>query len=98
MPDALTLTRCRGDVADVLADLAQLLRPPAWHADALCREHPEVSWFPSLGETAEVAPALCSGCLVNEECLAAALEDPLTQGVWGGTTPTERKAMRQAVA
>src|SRR4051812_13318810 len=95
-PHAVELTVHRAGPS--LADLAALLRPPAWHADAACREHPEVSWFPSLGETAQAARAVCSGCLVNEECLAAALEDPLTQGVWAGTTPQERKALRRTAA
>jgi WhiB family redox-sensing transcriptional regulator len=94
--DALVLTVHRAGPS--LAGLAALLRPPAWHADAACKEHPEVAFFPPLGETAEAARAVCAGCLVRVECLAAALEEPLTQGVWGGTTVAERKAMRRAAA
>jgi hypothetical protein len=33
---------------------------------------------------------------VRTECLADALEDPLTQGVWAGTSVNGRAAMRKA--
>src|SRR5437762_9490496 len=66
--------------------------------DALCREHPEVRFILEHGETAEAARGVCSDCLVRAECLATALEDPLTAGVWGGTTAAERKALRRTAA
>jgi hypothetical protein len=27
-------------------ELLDMLEPLPWHADAACREHPELSWFP----------------------------------------------------
>jgi len=44
----------------------------AWHADAACREHPEVSFFPGQHESTAPAKA-CAACLVRAECLAAGL-------------------------
>lgn len=77
-------------------DLDDLLHPPAWHADAACRDHPELSWFPDRGEDLRPARAVCASCLVRSECLSAALEDAYTNGVWGGTSERERRRMRRA--
>lgn len=44
--------------------------------------------------------AVCTGCAVEEECLAYlayAVQGGL-EGIYGATTTRERKAMRQAVA
>jgi WhiB family redox-sensing transcriptional regulator len=92
--DIVSLARYRGDAADVLALLSALLEPPAWHADAACREHPVSLFFPSSGVSAVRAKAICAGCLVRAECLASALDDRETSGVWGGTTSRDRQAMR----
>jgi WhiB family redox-sensing transcriptional regulator len=78
-------------------DLLEIQPRPEWHADALCREHPEISWFPEHGESTTPARAVCARCLVREECLEYALDDPgaLRWGVWGGTTERERRALRR---
>lgn len=75
--------------------LEQLLRPPAWHADAACKEHPEISFFPAPGRTAEAQQArqVCAGCLVRTECFEAADE----HGIWGGTSARERRDARTAM-
>ena len=74
---------------------------PAWHADAACREHPELNWVaqddvPS-GSKRYIAPAkaICGTCLVRPECLATALADSSLVGIWGGTTTRERVAIRR---
>ena len=72
-----------------------LLRRPAWHADAACRDHPELSWFPGRGEPLDQPRAVCAGCLVRDECLAAALEDPAMHGVRAGTSERERRLLRR---
>ena len=76
-------------------DLVDLLQPPAWHADALCREYPHLSFFPGRGEDQGAAKAVCGRCAVRSECLAAALEDRYTNGVWGGTSERERRRLRR---
>jgi len=48
-----------------------LLARPVWMRDALCLEHPEVSWFPDRGEPSAAAVAICAGCLVRQECAQA---------------------------
>lgn len=38
--------------------------------------------------------AVCASCLVREECLAYALAESITEGVWGGMTTRERRELR----
>lgn len=68
-----------------LVDIAGRIPPrPAWMADAACREHPEVNFFPTAGEDVEPAKAVCAGCLVNGECKAYARAERIPAGVWAG--------------
>ncbi|MDP9403221.1 MAG: WhiB family transcriptional regulator [Actinomycetota bacterium] len=39
--------------------------------------------------------AVCDLCPVQEECLAFALREGV-EGIWGGSSTSERKAIRQA--
>ncbi len=66
--------------------LDALLARPAWHADAACREHPELTWFPGHGEPLDEVKAICGRCLVAPECRASAIENRDRHGVWGGVT------------
>ncbi|MCU1483682.1 MAG: WhiB family transcriptional regulator [Actinomycetia bacterium] len=76
-----------------LLTLADLYDRPAWMADASCREHPDLPWVPSRGPEQAHVPAMqavCSGCLVRDECYAFAV-DHGEQGVWGGTSARQRQ-------
>ena len=65
----------------------------SWRARGLCRSvDPEV-FFPAPSEPADAAVALCRTCEVQGACLAWALEVGDCHGVWGATTPRERRAM-----
>jgi WhiB family redox-sensing transcriptional regulator len=80
-------------------ELLDLLRPPAWHADAACKEHPELDWVTlPMGSRAKRQRAICAGCLVRAECLQFAMDDEELVGVWGGTTPTQRDIRRAAAS
>ena len=46
-----------------------------WDRDALCREHPEVNFYPGRGESSEPAKAVCRECLVKRECLVTAMSN-----------------------
>lgn len=76
--------------------LAELLRRPDWHRDALCREHPEVDWFPERGGSLEPAKAICERCLVQVECLTSAVELDERHGIWAGAGPKTRQALRRS--
>jgi WhiB family redox-sensing transcriptional regulator len=68
-----------------------------WRRDALCREpaYSDVTWFPTRGEDAEPARAVCQRCAVQEECAAfmGALGGRL-EGVWAGTSGRDRRRTR----
>ncbi len=51
------------------------------------------TFFPAPSEPADAAIALCRTCDVQGSCLAWALEVGDCHGVWGATTPRERRAM-----
>lgn len=78
--------------------LEDVLHRPAFMADGACRDHPEVSFFPSRGEQLAPAKAVCRGCRVRAECLAFALAQPAWDdvGIWGGMSAQERKRLRGA--
>ncbi len=73
---------------------------PAWHADAACREAPEgVSWFPTDGQAATTARAVCARCLVKEDCASWALEQgPDLKGIWAGRSERQRRRDKRAIA
>ena len=78
-----------------LGDLFALLDRPAWHARALCRDHPEVDFFASRTKAAE---RLCRCCPVVEECGAwAEARSDLHDGVWAGRDYSRRAAWRRQV-
>lgn len=62
-------------------------------------------FFPHKGESSAEALKACNGthyrqpCPVKTECLQYALSLPvLCVGVWGGTTPKDRRRIRSATA
>ena len=76
--------------------------PPEWHVEAECRE-PWVDgeWFfvesTHMSKTnytkIRQAKRVCDLCVVAEECLEGATVRKESQGVWGGTTPGERRSL-----
>lgn len=70
----------------------------AWMSKAACRnDHYDPEWFWPLttdNESAQRALAICVTCPVTDECLQFALANNETAGVWGGTTPSQRQALR----
>ncbi len=67
---------------------------PEWQSDALCLEYPEVEFFVTRGESSEPAKAVCSRCLVQDECLAFAIAEGMRFGIWAGRTPGQLKKLR----
>ena len=67
----------------------------AWHDDALCAETGPELFFPEEGESYEDAKTICRRCPVQDECLDYALRHSIEFGVWGGTTPYERRQLRR---
>jgi hypothetical protein len=58
-------------VVDPFVEFIRSLHP-AWHADALCLEHPGLPWVSSAGANQhDIARmrAVCGRCAVQDECL-----------------------------
>jgi WhiB family redox-sensing transcriptional regulator len=66
---------------------------PAWRVRGACQTVDPETFFPAPSEPADAAVALCRTCDVQGSCLAWALEVGDCHGVWGATTPRERRAM-----
>lgn len=64
-----------------------------WRTRGVCRTVDPEMFFPAPNEPADAAVALCRTCDVQGACLAWALEVGDCHGVWGATTPRERRAM-----
>jgi hypothetical protein len=64
-----------------------------WRTRGVCQSVDPETFFPAPSEPADAAIALCRTCEVQGACLAWALDVGDCHGVWGGTTPRERRAM-----
>jgi WhiB family transcriptional regulator, redox-sensing transcriptional regulator len=62
-------------------------------------DHPERNWwFPEDPDhDAARAVAICMACPVRAECLNYAITTDQSEGVWGGTTPSQRANSVRAV-
>jgi WhiB family redox-sensing transcriptional regulator len=91
------MTREGPDI-DTLLD--ELVNRPAWHRRAACRGSSVDLFVIDQGSQYEDGTReFCAGCLVRQECLATALANGgSTTGLWGGTTPSERRQMRRGRA
>lgn len=62
-----------------------------WEREANCRGIDPDVFFPERGADPSAAKAVCAGCVVQAECLDAALARREQHGVWGGLTAPERR-------
>lgn len=53
---------------------------------------------PSEYELIAAAKAVCARCPVRAECLDEAMSAGMTDGIWGGMTPEERRLLSQVRA
>ena len=79
--------------------LSSLVMPKTWTSESACAGalNPD-AWFPERGisDNCETALALrvCADCPVRDLCLKEALsQGPSCEGIWGGTTQSERRKM-----
>lgn len=76
---------------------------PAWYKDAPCAEVGGNVWFPESraledGEvrmSAKPAMEMCAKCRFKDVCRELAVTDHINWGIWGGTTPKQRVAIRR---
>lgn len=69
-----------------------------WGARLECEREPE-AWYAAKGSAAELAAVeACSWCPVRGLCAAYALAAGERDGVWGGLTPADRRALSAGAA
>jgi WhiB family redox-sensing transcriptional regulator len=68
---------------------------PDWRADAICAQVDPELFYPDAGRSTAAAKRVCMGCPARRACLDYALAHGENTGIWGGTTPDQRKAMRR---
>ena len=76
--------------ADLFAELAVTKPAGDWQQLALCAEADPELFYPEAREGAPQAKAICMGCEVRVQCLAAAIVAREPHGIWGGLTYHER--------
>ena len=62
-----------------------------WRDSALCAQVDPEIFFPDKGMPGRDAAAVCHRCEVRETCLQFALDNRITDGIWGGQLPTHRR-------
>jgi WhiB family redox-sensing transcriptional regulator len=68
----------------------------SWRDHAACRGLDPEIFFPGSSERVkfDIAMSVCGECPVRTQCLDAHLME--NEGIWGGTSGKQRKAMRSA--
>lgn len=65
-----------------------------WRERAACLGMDTDVFFPGRGRNnARAALAVCYQCPVQQQCADHALTEPENFGIWGATTPDDRKRM-----
>lgn len=66
----------------------------------LCIDYDTDIFYPEEYEDEYVAQAksICNNCWIKEKCLSYAITTNEKEGVWGGTTPIERRRIKRRVS
>ena len=64
-----------------------------WKAEGACRWVDPELFFPVSEGDAAPAKRVCARCAVRQRCLEFAIELREFEGVWGGFTGSERRAL-----
>jgi WhiB family redox-sensing transcriptional regulator len=76
----------------------RLQKPEPWMERGACLDAKLILFFPpeskpTIRNYYRKAKLVCAGCEVRKECLEYGIREDY--GVWGGTTPLERKTLRR---
>jgi len=68
-----------------------------WQTHGACKDHPELTWYPSHGESQTSQEAICDECPVRVRCLLFAIDQNEVDdfGIWGGTSAKQRTKIRR---
>lgn len=70
---------------------------PDWRHRSACRGHdPELWWADDPNHVrSQLALNICAACPVRAACRDHALDGRETEGIWGGLTASQRRALRR---
>lgn len=71
---------------------------PAWMEQSLCSQVDPELWFQEKGGSSRPAINTCRRCPVMQECLEHALDNCEVHGIWGATTPQQRRRLGRTAA
>lgn len=67
---------------------------PGWMRNASCRGVDQSIFFPTRGESAELARSICSTCPVVDSCMTWSLAQPDDHGIAAGLSGRQRRQLR----
>jgi WhiB family redox-sensing transcriptional regulator len=67
----------------------------AWTDQAACRGTDTEIFFPANADEEAEALSICATCPVRAQCLEYAVRNKEIYGIWGGTTPDQRRRIRR---
>lgn len=83
-----------GLLAPQVFGIAHYQPPTQFSARPVCAETDPDLFFPDQDSwQVQIARRVCAGCPIKDECLEMALQRHEAFGVWGGTTPRQRRRM-----
>ena len=71
------------------------MKKGAWTQQAACRGGGTEIFYPATPDEEAEALSICATCPVRAQCLDYAIRNRETYGIWGGTTPEQRRHMRR---
>jgi WhiB family redox-sensing transcriptional regulator len=69
-----------------------------WTDSAACRGTDTEIFYPVNAEEEAEALSICATCPVRAQCLDYAIHNREAYGIWGGTTPEQRRRIRREQA
>ena len=84
------------DTRQILCYRVDMTTEQPWQDQAACTGA-SVDFYNLHDPNKSRLKAICASCKVSEACLGYALDTNQEYGMWGGTTPHERRVMREAV-
>lgn len=78
-------------------NVQRIVQQEAWMGEGNCAGMATDVFFPSIGDkrAAAAAKEVCKTCPVVADCLDYALRLGIKQGIWGATTPGDRRRIRR---
>ena len=67
----------------------------SWKVEGACRWVEPELFYPVSDADADPAKRVCASCTVRQRCLDFALDSHEFEGVWGGLTGSERRALHR---